>query len=160
MGRIPDPADIYRAQTSMLQWLRRLGHRVDFSDERIDGSFEKDPPKVQYNGQPCPYCGKLMQVGSKHHPTRDHVRPRRAGGTLGNGNMLMVCLPCNGDKGDMMLREWLRSLIARGDPRALFVQKALDAGADPYGNDYPIRKYLPKRTQRGGYKKAPHDGGA
>lgn len=136
---------IERAQTSMLQGLRRRGHQVDFSPEPDVVDFIRDhsmrgsersvnvkqnitvgysTPKMlkDADGKPCPYCSHIM--GSrKRPPTRDHVRPKRAGGTLAPGNVLIVCGPCNNDKGDMMLLEFAVWLEKRGDKRAALVRK-------------------------------------
>lgn len=117
------------AQLSMLQGLRRRGHEVLFTSERfLDAAPEQSPystPKMlkAADGKPCPYCEKTMIRGTRRMPTRDHVRPKRAGGTLAAGNVLIVCSPCNGDKGDMMLLEFVDWLARRADPRAEIVRK-------------------------------------
>lgn len=64
-------------------------------------------------GKPCPYCGEAMV-----RPTRDHVHPRTAGGTLHRENVLIVCYQCNQDKGGKTLERFAQSLTSRGDPRA------------------------------------------
>ncbi len=132
--------DVYRNQTSMLQWLRRIGHRVDFSPEPgvhlpNAGCFQPQRDRrsaaiaapvylSRFDGKPCPYCGREMTRNLRSRaPTRDHVRPKRAGGTFANGNCLVVCVKCNGDKGDMMLREFVWWLHERNDPRAAIVAK-------------------------------------
>jgi 5-methylcytosine-specific restriction endonuclease McrA len=66
------------------------------------------------------------------YPTRDHVRPKRAGGSLTKRNTLIVCSPCNGEKGDMMLREFYEMLKTKNDPRARNVKRLLERGADPF----------------------------
>lgn len=54
-----------------------------------------------------------------HPPTRDHIRPRsRISAPLGAVNRAYVCEPCNVDKDDRTLIEWLAALIERGDHRA------------------------------------------
>lgn len=124
-----DAIDIYRHQTSMLQWLRRLGHRVDFSHDPAVKEVipfapaPLAPPARRFDGDLCPYCSRPMIVGTKRFPSRDHIRPRRAGGTLAPNNCLIVCSPCNNDKRDMMLFEFLEWLSKRNDPRAQFVRK-------------------------------------
>lgn len=130
MGRrVPDPTDIYRSQTSMLQWLRRRGHRVDFSNNpTVTGEiFTADPPGKRFNGQHCPYCLHVMMTDTRRHPTRDHVKPRRAGGTLADSNRLIVCMQCNSDKADMMLAEFVDWLQKRSDARASIVQSVLNS---------------------------------
>ncbi len=84
------------------------------------------------DGKPCPYCHNVMKRGTRRPPTRDHIRPRRAGGTLAQGNCIIVCSPCNGDKGDMMLVEFLESLRRKGDPRADIIRDIINYGVDPY----------------------------
>ena len=66
------------------------------------------------------------------NPTRDHVRPKRAGGSLTKRNVLIVCEPCNNEKSDMMLREFYEMLKAKNDPRAINVKRQLERGADPF----------------------------
>jgi 5-methylcytosine-specific restriction endonuclease McrA len=122
-------------QTSMLQWLRRQGHAVDFA---INPIFTPELPGspsryigtelMLYHGRPCPYCGHMMRLGSKRKPTRDHLKPRSRGGTFAKGNKLIVCEPCNGSKGNRTLEEWAARLVALEDPRAGFVQNLLDRG--------------------------------
>jgi 5-methylcytosine-specific restriction endonuclease McrA len=67
-------------------------------------------------GQPCPYCGEPMAA-----PTRDHIWPRKRGGTLNGRNTAIVCDPCNSDKGARSLESWLYALDKAGDRRARFV---------------------------------------
>lgn len=124
------------AQTSMLQWLRRQGHAVDFG---INPIFTPELPEsparyigtelVLYDGRPCPYCGHAMKIGSPRPPTRDHLKPRSRGGTFAKGNKLVVCGPCNHNKRDLTIEEWATRLAARGDPRAGLVQNLIDRGA-------------------------------
>ncbi len=83
-------------------------------------------------GRQCPYCNQAMTATERRRPTRDHVRPRRAGGTLQKRNVLIVCSACNGDKGDTTLRSWWESLKAIADPRAPNVKRLLERGADQY----------------------------
>lgn len=78
-------------------------------------------------GRSCPYCGNSMK-----RPTRDHVRPKRAGGSLTKRNTLIVCGPCNEEKSDLMLREFYETLKTKNDPRALRIKRLLERGADPY----------------------------
>jgi 5-methylcytosine-specific restriction endonuclease McrA len=67
-------------------------------------------------GLPCPYCGRPME-----HPTRSHIRPVRLGGSLTDRNKVIVCEPCNHDKGHHTLTDWARHLRRDGDPRAPIV---------------------------------------
>lgn len=125
MSREPDATDIFRGQTSILNWLQKLGHRVDFSmDPAVtEEIFTADPPGKRFNGQPCPYCCKTLMVGSRRFPTRDHILPRSRGGKLDDGNRLIVCAPCNNDKAAMTLEEFATWLTHRRDPRAAIVWK-------------------------------------
>jgi hypothetical protein len=123
------------AQTSMLQWLRRQGHAVDFA---INPIFTPELPGqparyigtelMLYDGKPCPFCGHTMKIGSPRPPTRDHLKPRSRGGTFNNGNKLTVCRPCNHNKGSKTLEEFAWALTARNDPRADIVWNLLDRG--------------------------------
>jgi hypothetical protein len=54
---------------------------------------------VEAIGSPCPYCGNPMVLPSAP-PTRDHVgKTAKRGGHLVEQNKLVVCAPCNQDKG-------------------------------------------------------------
>jgi hypothetical protein len=65
-------------------------------------------------GQDCPYCGQPMSTC-----TLDHLFvPRSKGGTLQARNRLMVCGPCNVDKGDRGIVAWAADLTQADDPRA------------------------------------------
>jgi 5-methylcytosine-specific restriction endonuclease McrA len=68
-------------------------------------------------GLPCPYCTQPMQS-----PTRDHIRPVHFGGSLTDQNKVIVCEPCNRDKGPWTLKEWIRILQRDGDPREPIVR--------------------------------------
>jgi hypothetical protein len=123
------------AQTSMLQWLRRQGHAVDFGINPIFTPELPDSPAryigtelALYDGKPCPFCGHTMKMGSPRAPSRDHLKPRSRGGTFANGNKLIVCRPCNHNKGDRTLKEWAERLVALEDPRAGLVQNLIDRG--------------------------------
>jgi 5-methylcytosine-specific restriction endonuclease McrA len=69
-------------------------------------------------------------------PTRDHIRPVRYGGSLTDQNKVIVCEPCNHDRGHHTLTDWARHLRRDGDPRAATVtafraaRKAAKAEAD------------------------------
>jgi 5-methylcytosine-specific restriction endonuclease McrA len=73
-------------------------------------------------GKPCAYCSEPMAA-----PTRDHIRPRSKGGTLDPHNKVLVCDPCNTDKGSRTLRSWLYRLQKAGDRRAALVAVFLAA---------------------------------
>ena len=61
-------------------------------------------------GLPCPYCGKPMDA--TRPPTRDHIKPRRRGGTLADpANKAIVCAVCNTDKRAKSLAAFLVSPI-------------------------------------------------
>lgn len=68
-------------------------------------------------GSPCPYCGEPM-VGPERWPTRDHIKPRRFGGSGDPVNGAIVCNRCNNDKGGLTLRHFASRLRRAGDPRA------------------------------------------
>lgn len=128
----PDPIDIYKNQSAILGWLSGLGHDTDATPDphgpplRPNPSVGFTPPTVRvlqsYNGKPCPFCGFVMMRGSRRFPTRDHLKPRHAGGTSDPNNCLVVCSPCNGDKGGKTLAQFAAWLERRSDPRAVLVR--------------------------------------
>ncbi len=71
-------------------------------------------------GQPCPYCGEPMAA-----PTRDHIWPRKRGGTLNGRNKAIVCDPCNTDKGHRSMASWIIRLQRAGDRRVAHVETFL-----------------------------------
>ena len=92
-------------------------------------------------GLPCPYCGRLME-----NPIRTHIRSVRFGGSLTDENKVIVCAPCDNDKGYLTLKDWLRKLRRENDPREPTVKafraarKAADVkcvdGLSPLLNDF------------------------
>jgi hypothetical protein len=93
-------------------------------------------------GKPCPYCRVTMTSpriykgngaayfepgmrNRKDSATKDHVIPRSRLWGLAH-RILVVCARCNNDKGNETLEEWLATLIARKDIRALHVRNLLD----------------------------------
>lgn len=93
-------------------------------DRRPDGSF-KLLPLARYHGTPCPYCEKPMIIGTLRRPTREHKMPKHMGGTLNGSNRLIVCHPCNNDKGGKTLEQFAQELAAKGDPRSVIVAGVL-----------------------------------
>lgn len=59
-----------------------------------------------------------MTHGKPRMATWDHVIPLSRQGPDVAGNKLVVCQPCNCDKGSMTLAEWLGALYATEDARA------------------------------------------
>lgn len=121
---------LYNNQTSILQWLRRNGHRVDFSNEGVESPTPTSPmipmlPLAKYHGTECPYCGQTMMLGTARPPTRDHKIPRyrrREFVSLApQSNIAIVCSPCNNNKGSKTLVEFAAWLVHRKDPRAPIV---------------------------------------
>lgn len=110
-------------------------------------STRKLAPLAKYNGKPCPYCHKTMMYGSRRRPTRDHVRPKCLGFTLNERNRLIVCSPCNHDKGSMSLEQFAHWLTERRDARAGIVWSLVDRFFRPRANgqlenppsDYALR---------------------
>jgi 5-methylcytosine-specific restriction endonuclease McrA len=100
---------------------------ADASCQPIDGFAALVPgstkmlPLGEWHGKPCPYCERTMAIGTLRQPTRDHVIPRAQGRTLTPDNKLIVCRPCNGDKGDRSLRLFYDRLKNYSDPRAPIV---------------------------------------
>lgn len=78
-------------------------------------------------GKPCPYCRRPMQrgQGKNSEPSRDHIMPRRKGGTL--AHKLICCKSCNEDKGDRTLWQWYAKLQTQKDWRAPNVAETIAA---------------------------------
>ena len=148
-----EPAPLERCQTSILQGLRRRGHPVSFAPEDLFRGTPEPPWKLirppavpqssqsvfygylaKWNGKPCPYCSETMMRGSDRPPTRDHKIPRsrrelrNAGVRFNQANILVVCRPCNGDKGAMTLEEFAVWLTGKDDPRAGLVWNLVARG--------------------------------
>lgn len=97
-------------------------------DGALDNRYVKRPkrsdglvwstPLAKWHGKDCPYCRRKMEIGGHRNPTRDHIHPRSRGGRLSDTNRLIVCSPCNGDKGDMTLEQWATRLTKGADERA------------------------------------------
>ena len=49
------------------------------------------------------------------NPTRTHIRSVRFGGSLTDENKVIVCTPCNNDKGYLTLKDLLRKLRRGGE---------------------------------------------
>ncbi|MGY3582339.1 hypothetical protein ACVIGB_000737 [Bradyrhizobium sp. USDA 4341] len=106
----------------------RMASSEEASREPIDGFAAFAPgstkllPLGEWHGKPCPYCERTMAIGTLRQPTRDHVIPRAQGRKLTPDNKLIVCRPCNGDKGDRSLRLFCERLKNYKDPRAPIVE--------------------------------------
>lgn len=59
---------------------------------------------IKYFGEKCCYCGKYMD-----NPTKDHIKPLNAGGTLSRDNVLPCCKSCNSSKKDNEMMSWYQS---------------------------------------------------
>lgn len=54
----------------------------------------------------CWYCGDVLNLGGKQSFEIDHVQPVSKGGTNEPDNLVASCRSCNGEKGDMTLKEF------------------------------------------------------
>lgn len=84
--------------------------------------------RIEHFGKACPYCGEAMN--ETHKPTRDHIQPKSRGGSDAPSNLLIVCEPCNQDKGCLTIGEWFGVILRDGDPRADYVGKLTAAAWD------------------------------
>src|SRR5262245_62070658 len=67
-------------------------------------------------GMLCPYCGEPMTLPDRA-PSRDHIRPRKRGGTLDDrSNRAVVCCRCNSDKDHLSQLQFLNRLRRAQDP--------------------------------------------
>src|SRR5271156_2432183 len=86
-NRIMQMEPIYKAQTTMLQWLRRQGHAVEFGHDPVAvETMQEMPPRplgkvaMRYVGRPCPYCGvEDALAGDRNAPCRSCALPRYSG---------------------------------------------------------------------------------
>ena len=70
------------------------------SDERQLGAAAALRSALQQFGGECFYCDQPMPPQTtSHHATRDHVRPKRDGGTDYLHNLVLACGACNRSKG-------------------------------------------------------------
>lgn len=113
----PDQCQVYRNQTDVLFWLRRIGHEVDFTRDRTVPSPDLAPIKL-YVGKPCPYCNVKMGRHGPEKATRDHKVARCKGGKLTVDNRVICCRRCNNEKGAKTLYEWFQLLASQSDRRA------------------------------------------
>ena len=67
---------------------------------------------AQRDGAKCAYCGKGVSVD---RATIDHVVPLKMGGDNDTGNLVLACSRCNGKKGSMDARSYVRLSIDRGE---------------------------------------------
>ncbi len=74
----------------------------------------------------CGYCGQ-----SKHWPdmTIDHVKPRGAGGTHDEENLVLACYMCNNMKHEGTVEDLRQKLVDRGLPSNGFVFRESDRRA-------------------------------
>jgi len=79
---------------------------------------------ARYVGQPCPYCGVIMEApthaGDKsRQASRDHAVVTKAnGGRLNMANRVVCCRACNMEKGRRPIWAWWHDLQITNDPRA------------------------------------------
>lgn len=65
--------------------------------------------RKSHHGKACPYCGRLMDLGSVAlQPTRDHIVPQSRGGRA----VVICCSKCNAIKADMMPEVWAAYMAA------------------------------------------------
>lgn len=93
-------------------------HRMARRRKSHPGITQGGPSLARWGGTPCPYCNNEMHLMTERRPTVDHVVSRKLGGTRADANTLIVCAPCNQDKADQSLSEWIARLRERGDARA------------------------------------------
>ncbi len=59
------------------------------------------------DGCNCAYCG--IKFEKVEEITLDHVYPKSLGGPNANKNILLSCSTCNGNKGNMLLTQFIRA---------------------------------------------------
>ncbi|EWS82737.1 HNH endonuclease [Brachybacterium phenoliresistens] len=124
------PSIRHRAETTVT-WARRLAawapvtridlevprfdaralHRADAAvGDRGQGTLHGTEVReyvLERDGRTCVYCG-ASGLGAASVPlTLDHVRARAHGGPDAPANLVAACVPCNRDKGDREVEEYL-----------------------------------------------------
>jgi hypothetical protein len=64
---------------------------------------------IMRDGYACRFCGAVLLsplLGFGHHITLDHLLPDSRGGARTADNLVVACMRCNCDKGDMTLDEF------------------------------------------------------
>lgn len=112
-----------------------MGGSVQLADICIERPEEAPRPDT------CALCGrKTAQL------TRDHLWTKSRGGR-GKGNFISVCYPCNSDKGNMDLFEWIECPAGRSKPVPIGVCKRYLLNAWEYCSE---RGLLDKRIKNAG----------
>jgi 5-methylcytosine-specific restriction endonuclease McrA len=85
-----------------------------YQQRRLDAAFAKADREAALKKQDgrCKYC--LCKLNHKS-VTRDHVRPRSAGGSDQRNNIVAACSPCNRLKGSIDVKRFMR-LISSPQP--------------------------------------------
>ena len=86
---------------------------------------------MERDGQRCVYCG------AKSPTTLDHVIPASKGGPHGAWNRAAACAPCNHDKGNRPLEQWLEN-----------AEPATPRRGSPEGNDKKRRAAVRRRAKQ------------
>jgi len=104
---IPKPSVI-----QVPKYVRGPNHNVSLGRDNI---FKRD-------GYKCVYCGST----NKRDLTLDHVIPQTNGGENSWKNLVTACKKCNGDKGDLSLEEWGKSIPPPKKPHYLMLLKSVN----------------------------------
>lgn len=85
----------------------------------------------EYDGKPCPYCGRTMGLGDpRDYPSRDHKLSRHRGGKDEPDNLIVVCSRCNVVKATMTTEEYMEFKALLG-PRFDYFSDTLFVAATP-----------------------------
>lgn len=111
--------------------MRHRHSLTKYQQARLDQAFAKADREAALRKQDglCKYC--LCRL-SYRTVTRDHVKPRSAGGGDNRNNVVAACAPCNRAKGSIPFADFMRLITdpRPGEPfvfRMIWVDRRLNA---------------------------------
>lgn len=104
-------------------------------------------------GKRCPYCMRVMEKAGRCRPTREHMRPVSRQGPRYGINVIVTCLECNENKGNLTLEGFCYRLAKVRDPRAAHVRAWIDAVLEKLPKE--DAEFLVGRTELPGRTKQP-----
>lgn len=97
----------------------RVNKYINLDITRVPFSYDNVHKRDNYT---CVYCGE----DEKRAMSIDHVLPKSRGGVDSFENCVSACIPCNGEKDDMLIEEWGREHPNPKRPHYLMMMKSLE----------------------------------